>query len=176
MVLDYSKFANIDVSDDDAPTPPVERYKGPSLEASAYAKRVVERQRKARAKGTAKACVGDDWKDVDDVFKGDAATFEPEQRHGRCIRWGLPVIDPVKALRRRGVVRELYADKPKDWRPAPERQFVNALMRRRKKAHLTIDDEVSGAISREHRAGNASANGLADQELHHRSLKPIQEF
>ena len=47
MVLDYSKFANIDVSDDDAPTP-VERYKGPSLEASAYAKRVVERQRKAR--------------------------------------------------------------------------------------------------------------------------------
>ena len=137
MVLDYSKFANIDVSDDDAPTPPVERYKGPSLEASAYAKRVVERQRKARAKGTAKACVGDDWKDVDDVFKGDAATFEPQQRHGRCIRWGLPVIDPVKALRRRGVVRELYADKPKDWRPAPERQFVNALMRRRKKAQAT---------------------------------------
>ena len=47
MVLDYSKFANIDVSDDDAPTPPVERYKGPSLEASAYAKRVVERQRES---------------------------------------------------------------------------------------------------------------------------------
>ena len=47
------------------------------------------------------------------------------------------MIDPVKALRRRGVVRELYADKPKDWRPAPERQFVNALMRRRKKAQAT---------------------------------------
>ena len=132
MVLDYSRFDNLDVSDDDAPKP-VERYRGPSLEASAYARKVVERQRKARAKGTAKACVGDDWKDVDDVFKGDASVFKPQQRHGRCIRWGLPVVDPVKALRRRGVVRELYADKPKDWRPAPERQFVNALMRRRKK-------------------------------------------
>ena len=106
---------------------------GPSLAASAYARKVVERQRKARQKGTAKACVGDDWKDVDDVFKGDASLFKPQQRHGRCIRWGLPVVDPVKALRRRGVVRELYADKPKDGRPAPERQFVNALMRRRKK-------------------------------------------
>ena len=53
MVLDYSKFDNLDVSDDDAPTPPVERYRGPSTEASAYAKRVVERQRRARAKGTA---------------------------------------------------------------------------------------------------------------------------
>ena len=34
-------------------------------------------------------------------------------------------------------VRGLYADKPKDWRPAPERQFVNALMRRRKKPAAT---------------------------------------
>ena len=31
-------LTTIDVSDDDAPTPPVERYKGPSLEASAYAR------------------------------------------------------------------------------------------------------------------------------------------
>ena len=42
MVLDYSKFDNLDVSDDDAPKP-VERYKGPSTEASAYARKVVER-------------------------------------------------------------------------------------------------------------------------------------
>ena len=76
MVLDYSKFDNLDVSDDDAPKP-VERYKGPSREASAYARKVVERQRKARQRGTAKACAGDDWKDVDDVFKGDASVDGP---------------------------------------------------------------------------------------------------
>ena len=79
MVLDYSKFANIDVSDDDAPTPPVERYKGPSLEASAYAKRVVERQRKARQKRgqkvTPRACAPRPGRAACGVRRWNAITF-----------------------------------------------------------------------------------------------------
>ena len=86
MVLDYSKFANIDVSDDDAPTP-VERYEA-VLEASAYASELWSGSEKRSQKGTA-SIVGGDWRRRR-VLKNDAATFEPQQRHGRCIRWGLP--------------------------------------------------------------------------------------
>ena len=47
---DYSKFDNLDVSDDEPPLRPDQRYSGPSAGGSAYAKQVVERQRAARAK------------------------------------------------------------------------------------------------------------------------------
>ena len=132
---DYSKFDNLDVSDDEPPLRPDQRYSGPSAGGSAYAKQVVERQRAARAKPQqARACAGDNMHDVSDVYRGDAHAFTPLLRDGRCLRWGLPAQDPATNLKRRAVTRELYADTVGDWRPAPERQFVQALMRRKVRA------------------------------------------
>ena len=134
MVLDYSRFDNLDVSDDDAPKP-VERYKGPSREASAStleklssgnAKRAREAPRRRVSETT-----GRTWTTS---LRATRLFSSPNNDTGGVYGGAACCGSCQSSLRRRGVVKELYADKPKDWRPAPERQFVNALMRRRKKA------------------------------------------
>ena len=132
----YKRWESFDESDGEEA--PIEVHRGPSEAALRKAREVVARTSQAKKLGDAKGksafvrvAAGDDLADLDPVFLGDPGAYEAAKVLGVATHWGLDGSDAARDKRER---RRLSSEFLYRGSVSPERQFVRALMARKRAA------------------------------------------